>query len=185
MKNEIIEVSEEILQNKIYIIRGKKVMFDRDLAMLYGVETKTLKRAVNRNLKRFPPDFMFQLSYMEIDKSSRYQFGTLNEDERSRSQTATLKRGQNIKYMPYVFTEQGVAMLSSVLHSDRAISVNIQIMRMFSKFKEILLNNEELKNKVEELEREQKEKFKTTFNILELLLREDNKPKRKLGFSTK
>ena len=171
MKESLSEVSEELLQNKIYFIRGKKVMFDRDLAELYGVETGALNRAVKRNLKRFPADFMFKIDDEEIIEVSRCQIGIL-------------KKGQNIKYVPYVFTEQGVAMLSGVLNSDRAISVNIQIMRMFTKLREIVLTNEQLRDKVEELEREQKGNFKEVFKTLRYLLTEEKKPKRKMGYRT-
>ncbi len=200
MGNNIIELSEELLQSRIYFIRGKKVMFDRDLAGLYGVETRMLNNAVKRNIKRFPSDFMFRLTSEEAEELSRFQFGTLKQagkrsrsqieilnDEglSSRSQIVTLKRGQNIKYLPYVFIEQGVAMLSSVLHSDRAISVNIQIMRMFSRLREMIMGNEELKSRVDALEQEQKEKFETIFNVLQLLLKEEDTPKGKMGFKTK
>jgi hypothetical protein len=185
MEKSPVEISEELLQSKIYIIRGRKVMFDRDLALLYGVKTKNLNKAVTRNIKRFPSDFMFQLTNQEAEKSSRFQTGTLKiKQDRSRSHIVILKRGQNIKYLPYVFTEQGVAMLSSVLHSDRAINVNIQIMRMFAKLREMIMGNEELRNKVEALEHEQKEKFKMIFNVLQLLLKEDETPKGKMGFKT-
>lgn len=102
-------VPQQVIESKIFIIRGKKVMLDRDLAILYGVETKMLNRAVKRNIERFPEDFMFQLMKEEYVELLRYQFGTL-------------KRGQHSKYLPYVFTENGVAMLSSVLNSKRAIT---------------------------------------------------------------
>lgn len=107
-------VPVEKIERSILLIRGKKVMLDSDLAELYGVTTKRLNEQVKRNKDRFPSDFMFQL--------------TLKEAESSRSQNATLKRGQNIKYLPYVFTEQGVAMLSGILNSKRAVQVNIEIM---------------------------------------------------------
>jgi ORF6N domain len=137
-KSEIL-VPVEIIQNKIYLIRGHKVMFDRDLAELYGVLTKNLNKAVQRNLERFPDDFMFQLTKEEADRS-RFQFGTLN-------------RGKNIKYLPYVFTEQGVAMLSSVLKSKRAVQVNIQIMRIFVKLKELMISHKDLARKIDDLEK--------------------------------
>ena len=107
-------VPQQVIESKIFIIRGKKVMLDKDLAVLYGVETKMLNRAVKRNLERFPEDFMFQLTKEEYVELLRYQFGTL-------------KRGEHSKYLPYVFAENGVAMLSSVLNSKRAIQVNIQM----------------------------------------------------------
>ena len=120
------------IQNRIYEIRGERVMLDRDLAALYEVETKRLTEAVKRNFKRFPSDFMFQLTKEQYE-AIRVQVETLENSQSSRSQFATLKngRGQNIKYLPYVFAEQGVAMLSGVINSDRAIEMNIAIMRAF------------------------------------------------------
>jgi hypothetical protein len=117
MKTDI--VPQQIIESKIYLLRDRKVMIDRDLAILYGVETKALKRAVKRNSDRFPEDFMFQLSKEEYAEFSRRQIGAL-------------KRGELSKYLPYVFTENGVAMLSSILRSKRAIQVNNQIMRTFT-----------------------------------------------------
>ncbi|CAD0006275.1 ORF6N domain-containing protein [Flavobacterium salmonis] len=126
-------LSEETISNKIYFIRGHKVMLDSDLASLYDVETKRLNEQVKRNLSRFPEDFMFQL--------------TENEYNSSRSQFATLKngRGSNLKYLPYAFTEHGILMLSSVLKSDKAIQTNIQIMRIFTKVRQMLLDTTEIK----------------------------------------
>jgi ORF6N domain len=129
-------VPVEIIQNKIYLIRGHKVMLDRDLAALYGVETRRLNEQVKRNLKRFPSDFMYQLTKEETEIWMS-QIAISNKS--SRSQFATLKKGQNIKYLPYVFTELGVAMLSSILNSDRAVEVNIQIMRVFTKLREMMI----------------------------------------------
>ena len=150
-------IAVEVIATRILEIRGRKVMLDRDLAKLYGVPVKVLNQAVRRNLKRFPDDFMYQLTWEEVlslksqivTSGSRSQFVTLN----SRAQIATLKQGQNIKYLPYVFTEQGVAMLSSVLSSERAIQVNILIMRAFTNLREILLTHKELAAKIEALER--------------------------------
>ncbi len=138
IKKSEIAVPVEIIQNKIYLIRGHKVMFDRDLAELYDVMTKNLNKAVQRNIERFPDDFMFQLTKQEAE-SSRFQIGTL-------------KQGQNIKYLPYVFTEQGVAMLSSVLKSKRAVQVNIQIMRVFTKLREMMISHKDLARKIDDLE---------------------------------
>ena len=121
-------VPVERITSKIYLIRGMKVMLDRDLAELYGVETKVLKQAVRRNIKRFPEDFMFEL--------------TKSEEKSLRSQIVTLKRGQHAKYLPFAFTEQGVAMLSSVLNSERAIEVNIQIMRAFTQLRQMLADGQ-------------------------------------------
>ncbi|MBW2662059.1 MAG: ORF6N domain-containing protein, partial [Deltaproteobacteria bacterium] len=125
----------DIIASKIYLIRSVKVMLDRDLAELYGVETKVLKQAVRRNIDRFPADFMFEL--------------TKEENQSLRSQNVTLKRGQHSKYLSFAFTEQGVAMLSSVLKSKRAIHVNIQIMRTFTKLREALLDNKDIRRELE------------------------------------
>lgn len=182
MKKQIIPI--ETIQQKIYLIRGEKVMFDRDLAMLYGVETKVLNQAVKRNKKRFPSDFMFQLNKKEADIFSRFQFGIFNDDN-SRSQIVTLKRGHNIKYSPYVFTEQGIAMLSSVLNSERAIQVNIQIMRIFTSLRKMLMTHKELREKIEAMEKKYDKKFAIIFETIKLLLKEDATPKKRIGFECK
>jgi len=131
-------IPEEGIERKIFMIRGHKVMLDRDLAKLYRVTTGNLNKTVKRNLERFPEDFMFQL--------------TKDEENSLRFQSGSLKRGQHTKYLSYAFTEQGVAMLSSVLRSKRAIQVNIAIMRAFVKLKQILSMNKELAYKLSELE---------------------------------
>ncbi|MDQ1283683.1 MAG: hypothetical protein QG620_31 [Patescibacteria group bacterium] len=172
----------ESIQQKIYFIRGEKVMFDRDLAVLYGVTTGNLNKAVKRNIKRFPFDFMFQLNKKEAGVFSRFQIGSLNDGESSRSQIVTLKRGYNIKYAPYVFTEQGIAMLSSVLNSERAIQVNIQIMRIFTSLRKMLMTHKELKTKIEAMEKKYDKKFAIVFETIKLLLKEDAKPKKQIGF---
>lgn len=153
-------IAVEVIATKILELRGKKIILDRDLAKLYGVKVKRLKEQVKRNIKRFPEDFMFQLSWEEVE-SLRSQIVTLN----SRSQIATLKQGQNIKYLPYAFTEQGVAMLSSVLNNERAIQVNILIMRAFTKLREILLTHKELAAKIETLEKKYTEHGQTIKEI--------------------
>jgi len=130
-------IPQEVIERKIYLIRGKKVMLDRDLAKLYGVPTRRLKEQVKRNMKRFPEDFMFEL--------------TMEELEILRSQIATSRWGGE-RYLPYVFMEQGVAMLSSVLNSERAIEVNIAIMRTFVRLREILLKHKDLAAKIAALE---------------------------------
>ena len=169
MPNSIIPV--EIIENKIYLIRNKKVMLDSDLAELYDVETKVINQAVKRNIARFPEDFMFQLNKEEASGLSR-------------SQIVTLKRGQNIKYLPHAFTENGVAMLSSVLNSERAIQVNIQIMRTFTKIREMLLSHKDLKHKIEEMEKKYDAQFKIVFNAIKELMSQPEKPIRKIGFKT-
>jgi len=190
-KNKLELIPNEAIISKIYFIRGKKVMFDRDLAVLYGVETKALNRAVKRNIERFPDDFMFQLNDKETDMFSRYQFGTLNEDENLRCQFGTSSYGGR-RYRPYVFTEQGVAMLSSVLNSKRAIQVNIQIIRTFTRLREILITHKELREKIEKLEKkfsaklsDHDKQFKIIFEAIKLLLKEDSKPKERIGFRVK
>lgn len=180
-KKQIVEKSEglvpvEIIQNKIYLIRGRKVIFDKDLAGLYGVPTRRLKEQVRRNLKRFPDDFMFVLTWDEVTAVD------------SRSQFATLNRGKNIKYLPYAFTEQGVAMLSSVLNSDRAIEVNIQIMRVFTKLREMMISHKDLARKIEDIERkfdEHDKKFILVFEAIKQLLKASEEPpklKEPIGF---
>lgn len=135
MENHLIP--DEIIMNQIYFIRGQKVMLDFDLAKLYEVETKQLKRQVRRNIDRFPEDFMFELSQAE------YQF--------LRSQIGTLKQGEHVKYLPMVFTEQGVSMLSSVLNSNRAIKVNIQIIRIFTRVRQMFIDNTDIRLEIEKI----------------------------------
>ena len=162
-------VLTELIERKIYLIRNKKVMLDSDLAELYDVETKVLNQAVKRNIARFPEDFMFQLNKEEVSGLSRSQF-------------VTLKRGQNIKYLPHAFTENGVAMLSSVLNSERAIQVNIQIMRTFTKIREMLIQHKDLKHKIEEMEKKYDSQFKIVFNAIKELMSPPEKQVRKIGF---
>lgn len=153
-ENNIIEVPEEVIMSKIYLIGGQKVMLDNDLSELYGVETKQLKRAVRRNIKRFPEDFMFELSETEFS-NLRSQFGTSSWG--------------GIRYAPMAFTEQGVAMLSSVLSSERAITVNILIIRIFTKMRAILSSHNEILQKLEQLEKkdiEQDDKIMLIFEYL-------------------
>ena len=166
--SEIVPVQSIV--NKIYHFRGVNVMLDRDLAELYGVETGQLKRQVNRNINRFPEDFMFELTKEEVD-SLRSQIGILEKG-----------RGQHSKYLPYVFTEQGVAMLSSVLNSERSIIVNIQIMRIFTKLRQMLSTHEDLKKKIEEMENRYDHQFRIIFDAIKQLIEEDLKPKRDIGF---
>ncbi len=161
-------VTVEMITSKIYLLRGVKVMLDRDLSDLYDVETKALKQAVRRNMKRFPPDFMFEL--------------TKDENQSLRSQNVTLKRGRHSKYLPFAFTEQGVAMLSSVLRSDRAIQVNIQIMRVFSRLRSLLLDNVDLRRELEEMRMQTEERFQIVFETLDQLMTTESKIEKKIGF---
>ena len=164
-ENDIIP--QEIIEGKILFIRGKKVMLDRDLALLYEVETKALNRAVKRNLDHFPEDFMFQLSDEEFE-NLRFHFGT--------------SRWGGQRYHPYVFTENGVAMLSSVLNSQRAIHVNIQIMRTFTRLREMLMTHKDLKLKIEAMEKKYDYQFKIVFDAIKQLLERPEKPKKRIGF---
>ena len=166
-----MRVPIERITNRIHVIRGVKVMLDRDLAELYGVETKVLKQAVKRNIDRFPSDFMFELAK--------------EENQALRSQNVTLKRGQHSKYLPYVFTEQGVAMLSSVLKNDRAIQVNIQIMRAFTQLRQLLSTHKDLKRKIEAMEKKYDENFCIVFEAIKQLLEADEAPRKKIGFTVK
>jgi len=172
-----IKVPDELVINRIYVVRGIKVMLDRDLAELYGVETKVLKQAVKRNINRFPSDFMFEMSPSEFEEW-RNEFVVSAED----------KKG--LRYAPFCFTEQGVAMLSSVLNSDRAIMVNIQIIRVFTKMREMLETHKEILQKLEKLQRkdiEQDEKIMLIFEYMkqfeESKIEElEHKNRRKIGY---
>ncbi|MBN1795044.1 MAG: ORF6N domain-containing protein [Sedimentisphaerales bacterium] len=159
----------ERIHKSILIMRGHKVILDRDLADLYEVETKILTRAIRRNIDRFPEDFMFRLTKEEFENLRRH-FGTSSWGGR--------------RYLPYAFTEQGVAMLSSVLRSKRAIEVNIAIMRTFVKLREILATNTALRRKIESMERQYEEQFKLIFKILSEMVMSDSKPKPQIGFHT-
>ncbi len=140
------------IQNRIYEIRGERVMLDFDLAALYEVETRVLNQAVKRNIKRFPKDFMFQLTKAEFESLS-FQIEALESSNSLTSQIVTLKagRGQHRKFMPYAFTEQGVAMLSGILNSDKAISMNIAIMRAFVEVRKVLLRQTDLKEQLKQI----------------------------------
>ena len=164
----------ERIESKILVIRGQKVLLDSDLAELYRVDTGQLKRQVRRNLDRFPDDFMFELTKEEYD-SLRCQFGTL-------------KRGKHSKYLPFAFTEQGVAMLSSVLNSKQAILVNVTIMRAFVNMRELLLNNVKMAEKLREIEDRIDTQEMNTIIIMDKLRTLTNPTKKipiKIGFSTK
>jgi len=166
--NNLIPVEQ--IASKIYLIRNTKVMLDRDLAELYGVENKALNQAVKRNIKRFPEDFMFQLTYQEFTDL--------------KSQFVTSSWG-GIRKMPHAFTEQGVAMLSGILNSDRAIAVNIQIMRTFTKLRKVLLDNEDLRKELFELKQISEERFRIVFETLDQLLTKESRPKKKIGYTAK
>ena len=161
----------ERIKDVIFVIRGHKVMVDSELARLYGVETRILIQSAKRNIERFPTDFMFQLSEAEA--------------ESLRSQIVISKVGRGgRRYAPYVFTEQGIAMLSSVLRSKRAVEVNIAIMRTFVKLREILATNASLRRKIESMECKYNEQFQAVFSVLAEMTMETEKPKRKIGYHT-
>jgi len=149
----------EMIEKKIYLIRSKKVMLDRDLAELYGVETRILNQAVKRNIKRFPDDFLFKLTREEINRLSQFVI------------TSDLKFSPNV----FAFTEQGIAMLSGVLNSNRAINVNIQIMRTFTILRELMTSNELIRKKIEALENKYDYKFKVVFQVINKLLEQEDK----------
>ena len=155
-----------IIHDKIHNIRNQKVMLDFDLAELYEVETKVLKQAVRRNIKRFPSDFMFELTREEYN-SLRSQIVTLEEN----------KRGKHSKYLPFAFTEQGVSMLSSVLRSDIAIDINISIMRVFVQLRQAALSNIELIEKFFELKNKYDKQFSNVYEALDYLLKKDKNEK--------
>ena len=163
----------EKLVELVWFIRGEKVILDSDLARLYAVETKALNQAARRNSDRFPADFMFQLDKDEMD--------TLLA---SRSQFVTLKRGANLKYPPYAFTEQGIAMLSSVLKSPRAIEVNIAIMRTFVQLRRLMDSNALLAEKIEALEKKYDQKFQIVFDAIRKLIAAPATPNNEIGFHT-
>ncbi len=163
--NELIESNN--ITNRIYTIRGFKIMLDRDLAELYDVETRIIKRNVRRQIKRFPSDFMFELTYQEF-KGLRSQFG--------------ISKKGGTRYMPMAFTEQGVAMLACVLNSDRAIDVNIQIMRAFVQLRHIAIEHSELKREVEDLRKQTEERFEIVFEVLDKLVSDGDSPSKKIGF---
>ena len=167
-----VPILREHIEQNILLIRGHRVMLDTDLAILYGVPAKRLNEQVRRNKKRFPSDFMFQLTAEEVD--------------RLRSQFATLKagRGQHRKYRPYAFTEQGVAMLSSVLHSERAIQVNIAIMRAFVQLREMIGSNKTLARRLNELEKKYDSQFRVVFEAIRELMAEPDPKVKRIGFKT-
>ena len=162
------------IESLIRVIRGHQVMLDSDLAMLYGVETKRLNEQVKRNINRFPEDFMFQLTKEEASRS-RSQFVTLNNASWSQIATLNTKRGQNIKYLPYAFTSNGIAMLSSVLKSDTAVNVNIRIMRAFTMIPQLVNHNTQIIQRIFNIEQHQQETDKTIQVILDKI--EDVSPK--------
>lgn len=171
MAKRTVQVTEEKIIDKIYLLRGHKVMIDRDLTELYGVETRRLKEQVNRNIDRFPIHFMFELTKAEY--------------ESLRSQNATLKQGAHSKYLPFAFTEHGVLMLSNVLKSRRAIEMRIKIIDIFVKLRQMLLTHKDILLKLEQLEKQvskNNEDIQMIFNALKKLLHSPNPPREPIGF---
>ena len=162
-------ISAETIQKAIYLVRGQKVMLDRDLAAMYGVPTKALKQAVRRKATRFPADFMFVLTREEF-ADWRSQIVTSNADR------------MGLRHAPMAFTEQGVAMLSSVLNSERAIQVNIAIMRTFTRLKQMLASNTELARKLADLEKRYDAQFKVVFDAIRQLMTPPHPPRKQIGF---
>jgi len=171
-KTNLPSIPDEIIISKIYLVRGKKVMIDRDLAELYGVETKRLKEAVKRNIRRFPEDFMFEMTKDEFE-IWRTQFATSKSDMKG------------LRYAPYCFSEQGVTMLSCILNSDRAIEVNINIIRVFTRIKEMLLTHKDILLKLEQLERQvvqNNEDIQLIFEALKQLLNQPVPERKPIGY---
>ena len=167
-------LSEETISNTIYYIRNQKVMLDRDLGTLYGIETRVLKQAVRRNISRFPEDFMFELSKEEF-QNWRSQFVTSNSDK------------MGLRYVPMAFTEHGILMLSSVLNSEKAIQTNIQIMRIFTKVRQMLLDTTEMKLDIVQIQKKlenQGKNIELVFSYLDELTekKEEQKPRTKIGY---
>lgn len=174
-QKKTIETPDETVISRIYFIRGQKVMIDRDLAELYGVETKRLKEAVRRNMSRFPGDFMFQMNRTEL-KNWRTQIATSNLEDK-----------MGLRYAPFCFTEQGVTMLSCILNSERAIEVNIRVIRIFTKLREALLTNKDILHKLEEMEKQVKKNsrdVKRIFLVLRELFEKADPPRPQIGYKT-
>jgi len=177
IKPDQLLLPDEVIMSKIYFIRGQKVMIDRDLAELYGVETKRLKEAVRRNVSRFPEDFMFEMTNEEF-LNWRTQFATSNADK------------MGLRYVPFCFTEQGVTMLSCVLNSERAIQLNIQIIRIFTKIREVLTDKLSIKLDIEEIKKKLENHDKNIellFSYLDELIekQENPQPRKRIGYRRK
>ena len=173
MSKDLTTIPIEAIESNILFLRGEKVILDSVLAKLYGVTTSQLNQQVKRNATRFPRDFMFRLTAEEA----------LNL--RSRSQSVILKRGQNIKHLPIAFTEHGILMLSGVLNSERAVQVNIEIMRTFIRLRRMLASNSELAQKLEELERKYDLQFKVVFDALREMVKPPASKRKQIGFHTR
>ena len=172
MNRTLVTVPVERVENAILFIRGEKVMLDRDLAALYDISTKVLKQAVRRNIDRFPDDFMFVLDKAEF-VTWRSQFVTSKSDRKG------------LRYPPMAFTEQGVAMLSSVLNNQRAVQVNIAVMRTFVRLRQMLISNAGLASKLEQLEKKYDHQFKVVFDAIRQLMIPPDPKRKQIGFHTK
>ena len=173
--NKSLSITDDVITNKIFLIRDQKVMMDRDLAKLYGVETKVLKQAVRRNITRFPIDFMFELTKKEF-QNWRSQFVTSNSADKI-----------GLRYAPFVFTEQGVTMLACILNSERAIEVNIRIIRIFTKLRVMINDSLKIKLEIEEIKKKlsvHNKNIELVFSFLDKLIekKENQKPRRKIGY---
>jgi hypothetical protein len=181
-------IRTEAVAGLVHAVRGERVLFDADLAALYGVTTKALNQAVKRNRTRFPPDFMFRLTVEEW-RGMRSQSIAGSADKRNRSQIVTgSSKHRAPRFLPYAFTEQGIAMLSSVLRSARAVVVNIAIMRTFVELRRLMDSNRELARRIESMEKKYDERFAMVFQAIKRLVAEDDArkavPKRRIGFVT-
>lgn len=174
MSKALAIVPAERIQQAIFLIRGEKVILASDLAKLYGVTTKRLNEQVKRNRARFPDDFMFQLTSEEAESLRR-----------SRSQFATLKRGRNIKYLPYAFTEHGAIMAANVLNSERAVQASVAVVRAFVRLRQMLASNAELARKFEELEKKYDAQFKVVFDAIRQLMTPPETKRKQIGFHAK
>jgi hypothetical protein len=172
MSNELVPI--EVIENKIYIVRGLKVMLDRELASLYGVKTFTLNQAVKRNINRFPADFMFSLSREEIMSISQFVISSENPDR-------SIKFAKNVN----AFTEHGILMLSSVLNSERAVAVNIQIMRTFTKLQRMFIGYKELKEKIDQMELKYDGQFREVFEVIKKLMEPPTEEERSMDVGFK
>jgi hypothetical protein len=171
-RKQVALIPAERIERSILLIRGQKVLLDMDLAVLYGVQTRALVQAVKRNIGRFPGDFMFQLSTREL-ADWRSQFVTSNPGAK-----------MGLRRPPYAFTEQGVAMLSSVLRSDRAVAVNIEIMRAFVRLRELMASHADLARRLDELEKKYDKHFAVVFDAIRQLMAPPAEPKREIGYHT-
>ncbi|CAN5489525.1 ORF6N domain-containing protein [soil metagenome] len=180
MTKSLATIPVERVEQAILLIRGEKVILDTDLAALYGVETKALNRAVKRNMKRFPSDFVFQLTEKEA-AALRYQSGTSN----LKSQTATARSRGGRRYRPYAFTEHGAIMAANILNSDRAVQASVAVVRAFVRLRQMIASNAELARKLAELEKKYDAQFKVVFEAIRQLMMPPEPKRKQIGFQAK